>query len=93
MVRRAVERNSKYTLNLKEALEKADIDENEQGDTMPNDEHPISRLTLTKKATKKSLLETPALEDEKHPLSGYKRIFAGCVFLLTVGTLCAVQKP
>lgn len=93
LVRRTVERNSKYTLNLKEALVKAEIDENEEDHTKLDDEHPLARLTMTKKATRKSILEEAEPEDEKHPLSGYKRIFSSCCFLIVVGILAAVQKP
>ena len=90
MVKRAVERNNKYSMNLKEALEKAEIDENDHGGMMPDDDHPISRLTMTKKASKKSILEEAAPEDEKHPLSGYKRIFASGILMIIIGIIAAV---
>ncbi len=93
LVRRAVERNSKYKMNLKEALDKAEIDESEEDHTKLEDDHPLARLTMTTKATKKSLLEEAEPEDEKHPLSGYKRIFSSCCFLIVVGILAAIQKP
>jgi len=89
---RQVTRNEKYTLNLQEALEKAEIDENADDDTIPGDDHPIARLTMTKKSTMKSILVTAELEDEKHPLSGYKRIFAACAAVFVLGILGAIQK-
>jgi hypothetical protein len=93
LVSRQVERNSKYTMNLKEALEKAKIDEKEEDHTEVEDTHILAKLTMSRKATKKSILKEAEPEDEKHPLSGYKRLFASNSVLIILGILAAVQKP
>jgi len=89
---RQVTRNDKYTLNLKEALEKAEIDEKQNDKSIPDDDSFVARLTMSRKSDMQSLLVQPELEDEKHPLSGYKRIFASCIVLFICGVLGAAQE-
>ena len=85
MAVRQHQRNSKYTMNLQELLEKNLIDENNREYNESVDNSVLSRLSFTNTSTKMSITKQAPQEDTNHPLSGYKRIYSVLIVLTGVG--------